>query len=87
MVQIIVFAEYGLYPLGLNRDTIRPFLEEIPSPEEGWNPEGDISDHSGREILFALSQIAKHNGLFVVANMGDVVPCTSEDPHCPPDGR
>ena len=88
MVQIIVFAEYGLYPRGLGRDTIRPFLEEIPSPDEGWNPEGNISHHKGREILFSLSHIARNNGLYVVANMGDIVPCDrTTDPHCPPDDR
>ena len=73
--QIIEYAEYGLCPTGLGRDTIFPFLEEIPSPTEDWTPGDNISEHCGREILHSLSYIARHNSLYLVANMGDMVPC------------
>ena len=83
-----MFAEYGLYPRGLNRDTIFPFLEEIPSPTDEWTPGDNISDHRGREILYTLSHMARRNGLYLVANMGDVVPCEREvDLNCPGDNR
>ncbi|GAM19788.1 hypothetical protein SAMD00019534_029630, partial [Acytostelium subglobosum LB1] len=89
--QIIIFPEYGI--LGVNfdtRDTVYPYLENIPDPTQSLFPIipcGD-SDFDDRVVLQTLSCMAIKNKIYVVADMGDVQPCTNETtPDCPSDGR
>eukprot|EP00058_Branchiostoma_floridae_P019728 XP_002605218.1 hypothetical protein BRAFLDRAFT_58955 [Branchiostoma floridae] len=87
--QIIVFPEDGIYGMGYTRDSIFPFLEEIPDPVmHPWNPCLLPHRHHHTEVLHTLSCIARNNSLVVVANMGDKQDCSKEvDPHCPDDGQ
>ncbi|XP_078620816.1 pantetheinase-like isoform X2 [Branchiostoma floridae x Branchiostoma japonicum] len=87
--QIIVFPEDGIYGMGYTRDSIFPFLEEIPDPVmHPWNPCLLPYRHHHTEVLHTLSCIARNNSLVVVANMGDKQDCSREvDPHCPDDGH
>ncbi|NXM92461.1 VNN3 protein, partial [Oenanthe oenanthe] len=77
----IVIPEDGVYRWVFTRETIYPYLEDIPDPQVDW-------------ILFApspvverLSCLARNNSIYVVANMGDKKPCNSSDPRCPSDGH
>ncbi|XP_019638379.1 PREDICTED: vascular non-inflammatory molecule 3-like [Branchiostoma belcheri] len=87
--QIIVFPEDGIYGMGYTRQSIFPFLEEIPDPSlESWNPCVNPDQHSETEVLRILSCIARNNSIVVVANMGDKQNCSrKEDPNCPNDSR
>ncbi|CAL1531289.1 unnamed protein product [Lymnaea stagnalis] len=86
---ILVFPEDGLYGFTFTRESIYPYLETIPDPRlETWSPCSDPHRHSDTDILRALSCIAKHSSLYLVANMGDKQPCdASTEPKCPKDGR
>ncbi|KAF2068498.1 hypothetical protein CYY_010174, partial [Polysphondylium violaceum] len=90
--QIIIFPEYGLLSQrGLNRDNILPYLEYIPDPKSSTQPIipcGNI-EFKNRTIMKTLSCIAKQNNIVVVADMGDIKPCTnsSSTNDCPSDGR
>ncbi|XP_031565657.1 pantetheinase-like [Actinia tenebrosa] len=89
--QIIVFPEDGLYGYGYKRDDIKSFLEIIPkasSLKHPWNPCLDPSRFSNTEVLNKLSCIAMNNTIAVVANMGDLQPCSKpRDPNCPDDNH
>uniref|UniRef100_S4R860 Biotinidase n=1 Tax=Petromyzon marinus TaxID=7757 RepID=S4R860_PETMA len=87
--QIIVFPEYGLFGFGFTRDSILPYLEHVPDPAAIiWNPCLEPDRFPNTEVLRNLSCIARDEGLYVVANMGDVLPClVDHDKGCPPDGR
>lgn len=89
--QIIVFPEDGLYGVGYKREDIKPFLEIIPivsSLARPWNPCLDPSRFINTEVLRKLSCIARNNSIAVVANMGDLQPCSkSTDPNCPDDNH
>ncbi|KAI8496219.1 hypothetical protein Bbelb_260600 [Branchiostoma belcheri] len=87
--QIIVFPEDGIYGMGYTRQSIFPFLEEIPDPSlESWNPCVNPDQHSETEVLHILSCIARNNSIVVVANMGDKQNCSrKEDPNCPDNNR
>ncbi|KAL3841968.1 hypothetical protein ACJMK2_020044 [Sinanodonta woodiana] len=83
---IIIFPEYGLYGLGWTRQTLAPYLEYIPDPNvEMWNPCNKPSVYNSTEVQHMLSCIAKHNSIYIVANMGARLPCTNLDPKCPRD--
>ncbi|XP_061163359.1 pantetheinase-like [Saccostrea echinata] len=84
-VDIIVFPEDGLTYMGHTRKSIRPYLEYIPDPKrEQWNPCENPQKYPNTEVQHTLSCLAKNNSLYIVANMGDIQPCASNDT-CPPD--
>ncbi|XP_059157989.1 pantetheinase-like [Physella acuta] len=86
---IIVFPEDGLYGFTFTRESIYPYLEQIPDPRaESWSPCHAPDRHPNTDILRALSCVAMETKLYLVANMGDKQPCdVTTDPSCPPDGR
>ncbi|XP_067659156.1 pantetheinase-like [Haliotis asinina] len=86
---IIVFPEDGIYGMIFGRNTIKPFLEEIPDPRiNEWNPCVTAGSNIDVAIQRELSCIARDNAMYVVANMGDRKPCNhSNDPMCPKDGQ
>nr|AXB88463.1 symplectin/biotinidase-like protein 1 [Phylliroe bucephala] len=87
--QIIVFPEDGIYGIHFTRTSISPYLEEIPNPETiQWSPCSEPNRFPNTEVQKNLSCLAQQNGVYLVANMGDRVPCKKlQDPKCPPDGR
>ncbi|XP_046547536.1 pantetheinase-like [Haliotis rubra] len=86
---IIVFPEDGIYGMIFSRNTIKPFLEEIPDPRiTEWNPCVTSGSDIDVTIQRELSCIARDNAMYVVANMGDRKPCNhSNDPKCPEDDQ
>ena len=85
---IVVFPEDAI--LGeayFSREQIAPYLEAIPevTPTSHINPCTDSATFKDRPILQKLSCLAKQYGIVLVANMGDVQPCTSES--CPKDQK
>ncbi|KAK7112034.1 pantetheinase-like [Littorina saxatilis] len=86
--QIIVFPEDGLYGYMLSRSVIRTYLEPIPDPLTitSWVPCTDPGRVSPSDVLQYLSCMARNNSMYVVANMGDIQPCT-DTKQCPPDGH
>lgn len=87
--KIIVFPEYGVLGIHLNRTTVKSYLEEIPDPRcVSWNPSKEPNAYKGTEIQRELSRIAKENKIYMVVNMGTKVPCTTaKNSWCPPDGQ
>ncbi|XP_012882238.1 PREDICTED: pantetheinase [Dipodomys ordii] len=85
--QIIVTPEDGVYGVNFSRDTIYPYLEDIPDPEVNWIPCNHPKRFGDTQIQERLSCLAKSNSIYVVANIGDKKPCNASDPRCPPDGR
>uniref|UniRef100_A0A8D1FJU9 CN hydrolase domain-containing protein n=1 Tax=Sus scrofa TaxID=9823 RepID=A0A8D1FJU9_PIG len=84
---IIVTPEDGIYGWVFTRETIYPYLEDIPDPEVNWIPCKDPQRFGYTPVQERLSCLAKHNSIYVVANIGDKKPCNASDPQCPPDGR
>ncbi|XP_069137784.1 pantetheinase-like [Argopecten irradians] len=85
--QIIVFPEYGLNGLDLTRKTIVPFLEFVPDPEAmSWNP-CDESENNDTAAQHQFSCMAKKSAIYLVANIGAMLPCKASDASCPPDGH
>ncbi|XP_069462776.1 pantetheinase-like [Ambystoma mexicanum] len=84
---IIVTPEDGLYGFFFTRETIYPYLEDIPDPEVTWNPCTDPKRFGPTPVLERLSCMAKNKSIYVAANMGDKKPCNSTDVTCPKDGR
>ena len=63
-----------------------PYLETVPDPKMGGHyPWSDNSTY----VQKRLSAMARENGLYVVANMGDLQPCVPGQPggNCRKDGR
>nr|AXB88464.1 symplectin/biotinidase-like protein 2 [Phylliroe bucephala] len=87
--QIIVFPEDGIYGLAQSRRSILPYLEKIPDPDTiQWSPCTDPYRFPNTEVQQALSCMAKESKIYLVANMGDLVPCLKyQDPKCPSEGR
>ncbi|OWF55145.1 Pantetheinase [Mizuhopecten yessoensis] len=83
-VDILVFPEMGIYGLGLSREGIAPYLENIIDPEkEVWSPCDYPHRYPNSEVQHFLSCLAKNNSLYIVANFGDRQPCSqSLDPNC-----
>ncbi|KAK2491878.1 hypothetical protein MC885_010711 [Smutsia gigantea] len=73
---IIVTPEDGIYGWEFTRETIYPYLEDIPDPKVNWIP-----------LQERISCLAKDNSIYVVANIGDKKPCNVSDLQCPPDVR
>ncbi|XP_046840395.1 pantetheinase-like [Xenia sp. Carnegie-2017] len=87
--RIIVFPEYGLTGFNHDRESFRPFLENIPDPTRiEWNACTDPEPDNSTFILNRLSCLAKDNNIYLVVNMGDIKPCNkTTDLNCPEDGR
>lgn len=82
--QMIVFPEYGITGFDHSRDSMVPFLEDIPNPSEAWNPCEQPLRFPNTRVLNRLSCMAKESKIYLVANMGDIKSC---DKNCPKDGR
>ncbi|XP_055982169.1 vascular non-inflammatory molecule 3-like isoform X1 [Sorex fumeus] len=84
---IIVTPEDGIYGWDFTRETIYPYLEDIPAPEVNWTPCRDPKRFGYTPVQERLSCLAKQNSIYVVANIGDKKACNASDSQCPPDGR
>ncbi|NWY29047.1 VNN2 protein, partial [Pheucticus melanocephalus] len=84
---IIVTPEDGIYGWRFTRESIYPYLEDIPDPAVNWIPCTDPSRFGPAPVQERLSCMARNNSIYVVANIGDKKPCNSSDPSCPRDGR
>uniref|UniRef100_A0A8C5YDZ7 Pantetheinase n=1 Tax=Microcebus murinus TaxID=30608 RepID=A0A8C5YDZ7_MICMU len=84
---MIVTPEDGIYGWVFTRESIYPYLEDIPDPEVNWIPCRDPQRFGYTPVQVRLSCLAKDNSIYVVANIGDKKPCNASDPQCPPDGR
>lgn len=84
---IIVTPEDGIYGWVFTRESIYPYLEDIPDPKVNWIPCRDPQRFGYTPVQERLSCLAKDNSIYVVANIGDKKPCNASDPQCPPDGR
>ncbi|KAF3831933.1 hypothetical protein GH733_000745, partial [Mirounga leonina] len=85
--RIIVTPEDGIYGWNFTRETIYPYLEDIPDPGVNWIPCNNPKRFGYTPVQERLSCLAKDNSIYVVANIGDKKPCNASDPQCPPDGR
>ncbi|NXP54557.1 VNN1 Pantetheinase, partial [Heliornis fulica] len=85
--KIIVTPEDGIYGWRFTRESIYPYLEEIPDPVVNWIPCTDPIRFAPAPVQERLSCMARKNSIYVVANIGDKKPCNSIDPSCPSDGR
>ncbi|NWS18810.1 VNN1 Pantetheinase, partial [Pachyramphus minor] len=84
---IIVTPEDGIYGWQFTRQSIYPYLEDIPAPEVNWIPCTEPSRFGPAPVQERLSCMARNNSIYVVANIGDKKSCNSSDPDCPSDGR
>ncbi|XP_032956316.1 pantetheinase-like isoform X3 [Rhinolophus ferrumequinum] len=84
---IIVTPEDGIYGWNFNRESIYPYLEDIPNPQVNWIPCNHPNRFGHTPLQERLSCLAKENSIYIVANIGDKKPCNSSDPQCPSDGR
>ncbi|NWH74032.1 VNN2 protein, partial [Piaya cayana] len=84
---IIVTPEDGIYGWRFTRETIYPYLEDIPDPAVNWIPCIDPTRFPPAPVQERLSCMARNNSIYVVANIGDKKPCNSNDHGCPSDGR
>ncbi|XP_028316418.1 biotinidase [Gouania willdenowi] len=87
--QILVFPEDGIHGFNFTRSSIAGYLETIPDPQqENWNPCMEPGRYNNTEVLQRLSCVARRYGLYLVANMADLQPCSTMTNHiCPPDGH
>ncbi|XP_004673916.2 PREDICTED: pantetheinase [Condylura cristata] len=84
---IIVTPEDALYGWNFSRESIYPYLEDIPDPHMNWIPCNNPNRFGYTPVQERLSCLARDNSIYVVANIGDKKPCNASDRQCPPDGR
>ncbi|KAM4043467.1 pantetheinase [Anomaloglossus baeobatrachus] len=84
---LIVTPEDGIYGWRFTRQTIYPFLEDIPDPSVDWIPCSDPHRFGRAPVQTRLSCMAKNNFIYVVANIGDKKLCKFSDVGCPDDGQ
>ncbi|XP_063773427.1 pantetheinase-like isoform X1 [Pseudophryne corroboree] len=84
---LIVTPEDGIYGWRFTRETIYPYLEDIPDPKVNWVPCSDPERFGRAPVQTRLSCMAKHNTIYVVANIGDKKLCNITDVGCPDDGQ
>ncbi|XP_075453457.1 pantetheinase-like [Ascaphus truei] len=84
---IIVTPEYGICCFNLQRDSVYPYLEDIPDPEVNWIPCSEPHRFGPAQVLERLSCMAKTNSIYLVANIGDKKICNASDARCPEDGH
>ncbi|KAG8582732.1 hypothetical protein GDO81_008182 [Engystomops pustulosus] len=84
---IIVTPEDGIYGWRFTRETIYPYLEDIPDPSVDWIPCSDPNRYGPADVQTRLSCMAKNNSIYVVANIGDKKLCNKSDKECPADGQ
>ena len=83
-----MFPEYGITGFDQSRESMVPFLEDIPEPSNLWNPCNDPAAYPDTKVLRRLSCMAKDHRIYIIANMGDIKYCdTKGDNSCPKDGR
>ena len=81
-----MFPKYGITGCDQSRDSMVPFLEDIPEPSDLWNPCDDPSVYPDTKVLHRLSCMAKDHRIYIIANMGDIKYCdTKSDNSCPKD--
>ncbi|KAM4692905.1 pantetheinase [Discoglossus pictus] len=84
---IIVTPEVGLFGWNFDRESISPFLEDIPDPKVDWIPCTDPERFGLAPVQERLSCMARNNSIYVVASMGDKKPCNVSELECPDDGQ
>ncbi|XP_007945589.1 vascular non-inflammatory molecule 2-like [Orycteropus afer afer] len=84
--KIIVTPEDALYGWTFTRETIFPYLEDIPDPNVNWIPCQDPNRFGHTPVQTRLSCLAKNNSIYVLVNIGDKKPCDSQDSTCPSNG-
>ncbi|XP_053317338.1 pantetheinase [Spea bombifrons] len=84
---LIVTPEDGIYGWKFTRETISPYLEDIPNPEVNWIPCDDPERFGKAPVQQRLSCMAKHNSIYIVANIGDRKMCNISEVGCPADGQ
>ncbi|KAL2792621.1 pantetheine hydrolase VNN2 isoform 3 precursor [Daubentonia madagascariensis] len=84
--RIIVTPEDALYGWKFTRETVFPYLEDIPDPQVNWIPCQNPHRFGHAPVQTRLSCLAKNNSIYVLANMGDKKPCSSLNSTCPPNG-
>ncbi|KAI1286455.1 Pantetheinase [Halotydeus destructor] len=85
--RIVVFPENGLFSPPHVRSELKEYLETIPRAEDHVIPCEiyEKSDNS-HTILYTMSRLAQRLEIYIVFDMGEVIPCTNETvPSCPPD--
>ncbi|XP_075453456.1 pantetheinase [Ascaphus truei] len=84
---LIVTPEDGIYGWNFSRQTIYPYLEDIPDPEVNWIPCSEPERFGPAPVQERLSCLAKNNSIYVVANIGDKKACNVSEAGCPQDGH
>ncbi|XP_074641007.1 pantetheinase-like [Tubulanus polymorphus] len=84
---IILFPENGIRGFGFYM--AKPYLDEIPDPNHvSWCPYLDQNLNETAHSEYRLSHMARENSLYLVANVGEAVPCNvHHDPKCPRKGQ
>ncbi|XP_053448568.1 pantetheine hydrolase VNN2 isoform X2 [Nycticebus coucang] len=83
---IIVTSEDALYGWKFTRETVFPYLEDIPDPQVNWVPCQNPHRFGHTPVQVRLSCLARNNSIYVVANIGDKKPCNSRNSMCPSNG-
>ncbi|EHB07280.1 Vascular non-inflammatory molecule 3 [Heterocephalus glaber] len=81
---IIVTPEDGIYGWVFTRDTIYPYLEDIPAPEVNWIPCRGPKQFGNTPVQERLSCLAKDNSVYIMANIRAKKSCNASEPQRPP---